>query len=836
VTSLAALTGQSTAFRMIQEWLDAESTYAITLEGPSGCGKSWLAEQISGTGLSVLYARGFKANIERPLHPFKIALDLSYATPSVEQLAIRFAGDVASEAAKFIPAVGQSVSRAISITVAQRDLEQARGSNALTQDERDILTELGKRVGNNRVLFVLDDLQWWDDASLDLLLMIIAYGHLYPSFSYLQRVSYLTILTTGLSFTARARLNTVRQLLHGPTIRLHYASPENFAAILSGFGLKGSLSPGRAAELYRLSRGNLVGAALFARYFNEKGGDTQLPLAGDFDTVCRSMVDDQITLLGARGDPLRLLLSYAATIGPSFSHAEIQCLAEDIPDLPEVLGDAKGLSIINEDGIYLFSHELFSRIFVPAELRVAQEYHSRFAACLHQLRPSDYASRADHLELAGLPLDAAIMKAHAYISEMRYGRLLPDERSVSAVSSVAMVSDSMIEDLDQFLITISRMQRDFENGSYPAVIALSDDVDETLPSSLLAERDLIAAQALIKQQSRRHREAALRLLSRWENLWENELEVWARIVLARIVALAHLDAISEAKAAANEVASRLRTVAAHDAGCNRTRYRIMLRADMMYSPDAAHRQLTRAIDYFGPAGAEMSARDPRNYYIGLANLTANYLFLGRFGQAYDTAIRCKAFSHAALEREAIRLPRLDILENNLLISSYRADKLSAAEAAARMKELLTTETSNDTALLASNYSAFSLLAGMAGNRVAAILQPLFDDLAGEGDFDSYYGYFVGNNLATCYIAIGNLPRATLYFDRIEPLLASIRVPLQRFLILRHKLLKGRLEDPQLTLSEWETPIASSELSRFGSMWSHFAHGLLLSDLEFWADD
>jgi AAA ATPase-like protein len=831
MSDIGDLTGQSAVLRQILDWIESPSTDTLVLEGPPGCGKTWVTDQLQSTNeVTVLFAAGDRARTKRDLFPFNLAIDRAHVTPDRGADFGQFLKDVLPEASKGIPFGGAGASHVLQNAFNHRAIDVARRTRALGQEQRDVVLALESLAKTERVLLVADDIQWWDDASLDLLSDMMS-GKLTIPFPFLSRTYFLLVVTPKYILAESQKLQIVLDDLDAERVLLNYCDESVFGAILLGRGLRNALDPQLTQKLYRISGGHLSVVENLVSYLNGLSSVDEITIDDNFEAFCRKLIHKRFTKLGKRGSVIRDLLASAAVIGLSFTLPELQCLTKSTRDqLHHALDDAKALSFISGEGQrFSFTHDLLSRLLEIEDRESQRDLHERFAACLRLIRPGDYAGRASHLERAGDKFQAGVMAALAYATILRQGHL------TRATAYYQEAGSGAADSLQHFVGAISAMQRDFDAGNYADAISAGDTIDEALPSSLLAERDILSARCRIKLLSRRDREIAVETLSQWDTLWLDEPEVWARVALARIIALIYVDDVTEAKSTVKLLSVRLRNRAEYDPDIQRVFHRLMLKADVLYVAEAAHSQLTQALRYFGPSDSGTAARDPLNYYIGLCNLISNELYLSNFREAYMMALRCDAFYREVQEREGIRLPRPDILANNLLVSGYRSSAISAEEALSHLQRVVATSPSNDLALLVSNKVAFSLL---SGQHVGAVeeLKPWFDKLSGSEDFDEYYRYYIGNNLVSAYIASDDLDNARLYWSELVPLLPYMLPALQQYLRPRHELLTRMLEEENLTFDRWETGLVGESPPSVGPGWKHIGHGLLLSDLQFWSED
>jgi AAA ATPase domain len=828
MTAPAALTGQESVLLAIKSWAEVEGgPMGITLTGPSGSGKSWVVRELKkrlNEDRLVLVAEGDPFNGNRQLLPLATALA---KPPNLRRLA----KTAASEASSGIPYAGGLIQFSLNMLLNYREIAQASQTSFLEVAEREVLLEIQQQAESKEVLLVLENLHWWDEQSLDLLGLMLQ-KRLDNVFPFLTRTKYLAIQTPAQDATHSHKFSQIRQLLGGASIELRHCEETKFGELLTALGARELPDAETVAALYRSSQGHLAMAQRLAERLNTSTTPLALSNTASMDALCRELIEERISALGDRGTRMARLLRQAAAIGLSFTDTEMRCLAKDLaPEISNCLADARELELLAADSDRLvFSHEIIQRYFSHVSSERDPEVHSRFAECLRVLRPGDYRARSHHHTLAGQAALAADAQTHQALAELRIG-----SRSLGLLASGSHLPSAH----RQFIQTMSESWSHFDAGRYAEALEGCRRIDNTLPSSLLAERDCLIARCHINGLTSLDWESAIRVLQKWITLLDSELEVWGRIMLIRIVALVYSGDVEAAKAAAHEMSNKLSPRMAFDNEAKRTLGRLKLKSDMFYVPEAAGPMIAEALEIFGPRDRQPEVVDPLNYFVGLTNLSANQILKGEFMTAFETARDGERFLSELHEKgEHFVFPRVDMLANNLIVAGFRGGTLTASAAATLQGQAIASAASTvDNSLLRSNLSAFLALEGRP-NDAQAILLELISVVSSAPDYDAYYAYFVLNNLAGTQFALGEIDSARETWEKASEALTRIEMPIRPTLDKRHALQAGCLTVAHsLTVTDWERHIFEiGRATEVGPSWRHFARGFLLSDLQYWAED
>ena len=823
MSDVAAVTGQARAIRELLGWASSSQTFVeqtAVLSGPSGSGKTWVAQQLAelvpGT-ITCVFASGEKSNATRDYFPF------SSATMSVPRRS--FAAVAIPEVARMVPQVGGLMHFLLDYMLTRKESEQSRKAFSLQEADREILLRLERLAGHGRLLLILDDLQWWDDKSIALVQLMLS-NRVNEMFPFLNDTAYLALTTTGQTPTSRSYLD-LRERFTSQEVRVGYCDADDYGTILIGLGLHTAIRNTVARELYEITRGHLAIARQLVDYLNNSSDIDDLLKHKDFDGFCARVLDARVRT-ASEGPALRDVLSCAAVIGLSFSRDELECLAHDyIRVLLKCVHAAKELHLFEEDDSTLrFMHEVYPRVLKTRDPDEKRDLNRRFAQCLLRLRPADYRARARHQRDAGDVFTAHVTEIHGLLADVREGRL--------GQLSHEYPTGTRHDSLTRFHSLMQEMYAAYQDGSYPEVIQAGRFVDSTLPRSLRAEADYLIALCKTKSLSSAERTEAVKLLERWSAMRDQEPELWGRLTLVRIITLGQIGLNDAMRSVTEEFIEQLDRRAEYDTGAVRMANRLNLRADLLYAPEIAAERLRDAVSYFGPSAAGIAARDPLGYYLALTNLVGNQIVLGNYAVAYDTASACERYIQGVQGTvDDVRFPRPDVLANNSIMSAYRANRVPASEATAFMRSAITSSPrSNDLPLLESNHAGYCLLAGAFPD--PSTLEVWFTRLS-AGDYETYYTFFVGNNLAAMYLAGGDANAARQRWKQVGALIEMLDERVRPYMSVRQMRLNFELASPGCTMESCERALRSYPSDAVGPSWDHYSHVVLLSELQIWSD-
>lgn len=804
-----------------------EGKQIVGLTGLPGSGKSFtcrlLVEAWQEKGGVPLIAPGDEFQRARRFFPFQHAISQSN---TARQVILKTASGAMAKGANAIPFAGPLAGFVIEKLFAH-SLELAKERyQFLSNEEQTILYHLQRFVGKKPLLIVCDDLQFWDEAALSLLRIMLS-GKISDAYPFLANTSFIIV-------------QTVRSLRDAPPIEfttlgnkpifissIGYVSQENLPRVLELLGMKNPLPEDVLQAIYGISGGHLHVLQQLVSYLQSNPLSLGNEWTGaDGVEFISELIISRLKALGPIGNDLLQVLKTACIIGTIFSDQELACLCEcDPPQVRKVLTAGEGMHLVRrgEHSSY-FAHGIVHQSLKQGDMSETEDLHRQFSSCLRKLRPGDYRSRMRHL-LAGGDRDGAATLAVC--------GLLQDHRNgVPAVDDAVLVDMAARAGLGPILDLLVNAQEKIRKHELEGAIDLLTGVDPTTPTQLQAEAAYLRAMCLIKAYQYDTREEAVRLLQHWIEKLCDEGELHVRMLSTLLVALTHQRREEEARAVEGKIVQLLSGRMAYDSDALDALRILDRKADLLYSADQSHRRHLRSREHFMPP----TDGQPRNFYqycASMLNLAANRIVCGEYADSLSYLRELITF----FERNpGHRFTRFEVLSNNLVVAELLEGICDATVARQYFEQLLDKPIAvMDAALVQSNFGACVALANdLAGSQ--AILEPLYNRLQSTQDADDLHTYLAGTNLASVLYLAGQQARAIDMTKALTQISETAMPPHKVFFRDRHAILLAAMESGVIyTPAEWHALPAKVSPSGAGPSWRHYGRGFVFTDLQIFTE-
>lgn len=791
----------------------------IVAIGQPGTGVTWTLEKAAeaweASGGGSLQARGEAFATERKLFPW-----LTLALPGVKRLARQevLKGGI-TQSSRLIPVVGAVTSYLVEELLNYQKKRLSREAVHLTEQEQDLLFVIQNAARRKRLLLTVDHLDVWDEASWSLLRLIMSSSldGLYPALAD-------ALILVGASHGVPSRLLSLGTKLPITEFKIRPLEREEISVAISTFSLP-IVTREERDMLYDITDGRLDLLHDLSLHLRETD---VADLPARRVSVYDSIIERRMRSLGEKARELEDLLAAAAIVGQTFTVDDIRCLTghaqEKLNDSLSLATTAHLLSAVGEIA-HFQSAELHSH-FHRAHATEHAKYHEKFAECLQAMRPSEYEYRLHHLTLAGKTDSALVCYALAALASRRERRTGPEPGNLRNVSGWAVIKS--------YLDTMHSAYEAYDERHLSEGLRLLDMVEDFLPEVLVAERDYLEAQFLLKSHHVDKFQRAVELLSRWRDLKSREAEVWSRIAQILMVAMVQTDRVEEAHQLEAELSMHYWSRQKVDPWALYGLNMLRRRSECLHHFYSATQRLENAIVYFGPQDLQAAPRHPIQYYYTLTNLVGNLMASGRFREAHARALELEGLVR---DHSLMTWPVLEIAVNNFVLAGYLNDHFDAAAAATLMERALEGSTEmGDSILMENNYAVLLIRSG-ARARARELLEHTYVKVIGDGAPDVYHRYFVGNNLAALRALDGDVAAAeTLRLEigrGLEWLYPAVRETLKK----RHDLLAPAFADaPNLGPEKFDTYLLDHYTTQVGPQWAFYGRGLLLSDIQFWSAD
>lgn len=804
-----------------------EGERLVGLVGLPGSGKSFtcarLIQSWTEKDAVAVTAPGDEYQKARRNFPFQHAVSQSSMG---KQLLLKSASGAVAKGAAAIPFAGPLAGFVIEKLFAHAVDSAKERYQFLSTEEQNILYHLQRIAGKKPLLIVCDDLQFWDEAAVSLLRLMLS-GTITDAYPFLQTARYAVVQTIHEAGAPPpvdfASLGNERASVDC----LEYAAQDDLPKVLGMLGLERQFPPEVIQAIHGICGGHLHVLQQLVSYLSANS----LSMAGDWSRTAATdfvsnLVVSRLMAMGPVGKDLLEMLKTASVIGTIFSDQELACLCErEPPQVRKLLSAGEGMHLVRRSQQSTqFAHGIVHQSMCKMGTFETEELHRQFSSCLKKLRPGDYRSRMRHLTAAGDKDAAAALAICGLLQDRRNGSASLDAgilRELATEAGLGSVLNLLCEAQDRV------MAYDFKGA-----LGLLNSMDPRTPLHLQAEGGYIKAMCLIKAYHYDTREEASKILQKWLEKLPDEGDLVVRMLSTQLVALTHQRREEDALAVEGDIIHMLSRRASFDPDAEDALMVLDRKADLLYPADQSHARLLRARNHFMPP----QGGQPRNFYQYCAstlNLAANRIVCGEYGDALSYLRELTSLLESNPDH---RFTRFEVLTNNIIVSEFLGG-ISDAATATRHFEQLTKKNIDtmDFALVLSNYGA---CAAMADNLLLAgsLLGPLVHRLKSEPEVDDLHLYLAGTNLASVLCLEGKRADALALSTDLSSILDTAMPPHRAYFRDRHRILQEAMESSRtFTLTEWDELPRKVAPSGAGPSWRHYGRGFLFTDLQIFTE-
>lgn len=804
----------------------SEGTDLVVLQGPPGVGKSWLAKGIGamwqdGGGRSIV-AEGDLQNSDELFYPFGLAMtglstSLKRLLPGLASMTR--AGETLLGTAGLITATVETIAKA-------RQSRVRRRRTLIDDAQSDVLHEIERLAGKRPLLLIADNLHWWDQSSLRLLLRLRD-PRMWAVFPFLEELRVVAIQTVE-PYQQVVNAEVHRALIR-PSSTVCFDVPrirrEGFEEVLSALGAGEEIPREVVDAVYASSGGHLALSRQCANRIAE-GEANALVEAAKSDDFLRRILEERLDTMGEQGEAAMAVLQVAAVLGLTFRREELMCASDrEDAETARLLRYCRDEAMLElEDGVGKFVHDLYRQHFLSAGSLDRTSIHESLVDCLRLLRPGDYELRSQNAVRAERQSEAAALAVQAALAQQREGlnwRDLPTA-TLSALDeggmrTVAETFEAAVRHLNEFR---------FEN----CLQALSD-LPANLPRRLRAESDYLHAACLLATRSEDDRVAGEAILAAWEGYEQEEPELGVRLMLQ----LLYGKVLLVDKTAGLELEAKLRRTLNERVDADETALDALATMDRcagsLHVAERALRMNRYAVEHYGPGEGQTVLRRPTEYYRCLMNLEASLIANARYADALKVH---KRFEELIESYEAGAFPRLDYPKMNALLAEYRLGSLGPEEALRRQEEILATHGVPGDPFFSEN--PLGVYRALSGSFPAAM--EVFDRLLAEirlrpNPEPSIVYMLEANQAATLFVS-GRLDDAFEHWARLSGLVLEIPYVSRPYMIRRHELLGEFMQarEPCSPL-EFDACLLDRRPPELGPQWDQIGRGFWLPEIEWW---
>lgn len=798
----------------------------VVLQGPPGAGKSWLAWNGIGamweaSGGSTVIAQGDEQRSGTRMYPFGfpmsgLADELRHGLPSLAQ--VTKAGEAVLGTRGVITATVQALSRL---------RPSARQGRALqmTEEEQSILHKL-EALGRGRpLLFIADNLHWWDGASLEFLSRLRT-ERMAQAFAFLQGLRIMAVETP--EPYQRVVDPRARDAFLMPTstrlFPLRRPPREGFEHVLEALGAGSLPAPDVTDAIHKLSGGHLALARRCAERL-AAGEARSLMAAVDADDFLYKVLVERLRSLGEPGRQALTLLQVAAVLGLTFREEELVCATGgDDTSTRTLLRYCRDEDVVEmSDRVGRFVHDLYRQYFLETGDRAS--IHDRLSDCLRTLRPGEYDLRSLNAIGAERLEEAGVLGVQAALQHQRDGR----PRRELPPQILDAIDRSDLRDVAEMFVAALEHHNQYR---FQECIDALAHLPHRLPEALVAERDFLHASCLMSTRSGADRAEARAMLEAWEGLEERERELGIRLMQLLLFGLSMLPDKAEGRVLEARVKRVLRGRTGYDVAAEDAMYTLDRCAGRLYPVDVCVVRYAEAAAHFAPAPGQTVVRRPVEYFLCLVNLGAALLACGR----YEDVLEVDADIQRLVDGFATgTFPRLDYPAMNALLATYRTGAIDAAAAALRQREIATWHgVAGDPFYVENALAVYLSLAG-SHRQALEIYDRLLGLLAARADPEPSMLYLIRANRCCARFVAGAAPADVLEeWAGLDAVVRRIPYLIRPILIRRHELLAQVMRDPAgMSPLEFDACLLAEGAAEFGPLWDQMGRGFRMPEIEWW---
>lgn len=801
---LASVLGHDRRATSLLKRLASNSLKKTLVRGPSGSGKTELVRSVVSQVqdfMGVIWLAGSDGKGKAAYGPLISVI----RQKSMGKLVKHGKNIIAAAADDFLPA-GKGLAKAIlNLLPDEPDGYEQKATDAVAAEFASMVSSM---LRHGPLLIVLDDAQYADQKTVDFLEETAT--RLTERVAETHSLSLILTINTDAEAVNKYQ-NSLKKLVATPNIvDIGYCPRDAFHAVLTALGLERAI-PARLLDLlYKCSGGHLHIARFIVDELNAcDEGDSSL--TDESSDLMHFIIQRRLYDIEKTNGVVAEVLCCAASVGSDLSQHELGCLFGCDQDTASALKAAEKIGLVlNQDGQFRFGHDIVRHYFVRQASERTRTYHAKYGECLRILRPGDYQARSSTLLGSGDEAGALIAFCQALIADWRSGDRTPRYRA--HLAAVFPGCNAIIRDYLEEMATGYDLL--FQGKNIDA-LTIGRAIHDGLPPILIAERDYLIAECLLKDLSQTASQEAKDLLLQWQHLKGREPELWCRMRMLLLLACVQLCQHTEALTVERGIATFLAARAHFDPNAQRQLNHLLALSDMYHAVEIASRRILQSCNFYEERLKSNGHADLYEYHICLTNAAGNLITIGDFPKA--AAVAAQALK-LARDNPLIRLSAPWSAANNAIIAMLLAGKISASEALPCLQALKDRFIKCDDVLLLNNNLA--CIRALAGDADAALKVFMANEtrLSGTPDIDPLYFYIARSNLALLLQRLGR-PEGGAMMQACKGLVDRLPPAVRDSLRHRHAMLEGALPTHQ--------SIQAKTTSRFPL-------GFYLSDIQIWS--
>lgn len=800
------------------------------IKGSSGTGKSFLLNCIKSNfntdTVSIFNLEGDFYLRSRDFYPFSKFINSMYINDQSnvkKKIITENVESLGKELGSWSPIGGDFLSACI-IELFNTNKNKTELYNfVFDKNELDILFSLEYFCNKGKnIVFLIDDIQYWDEKSLRFLYTLIRN----------QDNKYIFLKNSQFIFTINTDYHGYYQELDGilkidpkSVYNLDVVNVEHYQDTLKTLGLTVILGDDLVRTLYSITGGNLqISTDIILLLNNEIDIENTIK-----KIICEKnlghLLIERLNKCNKYGEKMNETLKYASLFGSSFYYHDLEKILEkDESYIRNLIQIAQGFCLVKgtTNGAS-FIHELIREAYKNETKENKIKYYTKYSKCLKVLYPGNYKERAQSLKDAGEYEYSYIIYALELVKQLR----------LNIFHSKEFYKKLYIPHyLKGFILSMERAYRLFFKCQYHNCLSELESIEDIIPPILLAEKYYLLSITLSKWLDTSSRERAVKCLEPFLNLSSinYEIEIWERITSTYIIACIHNNDYNKARVYENKLKLSIGNRIMFDIDALYKLNIMRRKSSSLYSPKQAFILTKKSKNFFAPKVDGGFPLNPIEYYMSLNNFLATALMSGEF---YSVIHETEEILSLPQKIKYLKFPRFEMPLNNAILIFYLNNKITANEACTlflRITESYNTENST-LVILKVNLAIFHAIIGDFFCALK-ILEELYKKIEVIENLEFYYKYIIEVNL----IPLKYLNGYNHSLHLLKKLESECISKGEEYFQFHVQSLIKAINDKKIInpLLWYNTPLDICNLTQ-ENYWKYYGRKYLFGELEFWSE-
>ena len=805
------------------------------IRGNSGCGKTislqYLSKNCRDSGCLFIFLKGDPILSSSDYLPFYSAL--SDVLPSS---AIYGNKQILMDYVENIPEFGKKITNILKVFAKKNEVQNEIRDLSLNEKEQDIMCKLQYLSERREIIFVCDDLNYWDEKSLKLLYTILT--NKTGRYNFFSKCIFLIICTNDKPKLQDDLIMTIKHLDDICILEFPKLEHKDFDNALKILGYNKELSKREYEILFSLINGHI---RMLVDLINELNQNklTLNTIEGRSKEVLTAILKQRLLDCGATGEQIKITLEYAALLGLSFSSYELkQILQMGNSSFQKVITRSNEMNLIEETGEKInslqFAHDIIHEIFENEISKNGEDYYKRIELCLKEIKPGHFIRRAHYASKYGDYEKALILFVLEIIRQIR------EEGDISSnnLEKIKTIfnKESSYSSYYDYIIGIRKGYCLYSNGNYVEALNEFLMLEGIYPVEFLAEKEILCSYCYNKKIDTDYRSEGLTRLKDFSSIEKCNFErdIYERVLIRLVILYVHLGDVDSAHSMEKQIINSLKDRFNHDESAQIRFYTLSRISNSIYNCELAVNKMKKAVDYFGTSYEKGGLwKDIKQYYLSQVNYAGTLCLNGKFFESYQRNVKILELYQ---QFQDYPFPRPNILLNNYLISGYLSNQITIAECVDVYKEfVLSLDICAERLFYVSNYSIFLALLGNI-EEALYVLQNEGNLQNVEKDKENLYNYRVSLNTSVYYYLLGFKDKALSQLINLKKQMDLINIKNDTVYDYKRviKIIEHITNSTQYENStQWENSLLQNNSEFQANAWNYYGKGYAFTTVFNW---